>query len=38
MRNAYRILVGNFEIKRPLERSRNNWKDSKRITNFKETG
>jgi hypothetical protein len=31
MRNAYRILVGNPEIKRPLERARRSWMDNIKI-------
>jgi hypothetical protein len=31
MRNAYRILVGRPEVKRPLRRPRHKWKDNIKI-------
>jgi hypothetical protein len=37
MRNAYRILVGNPEGKRPLGRSRRRWVDSIKM-DLRETG
>jgi hypothetical protein len=36
VRNAYRILVKNFEEKRPLGRTRCRWEDSKMHSYFKE--
>jgi hypothetical protein len=37
MRNAYRILVGKHEGKRPFGRSRHRWEDNIRV-DIKETG
>jgi hypothetical protein len=37
MRNAYQILIGRPEVKRPLGRPRRRWEDNVRM-DLKETG